>query len=724
MADADVGLLFASRGSRHSVDGGGGRALSSAFQQQLPRYSEGSWLGRVSSGGSSQSSCAFDCLGCAAKASPTHEADAVVEHVRMLLREILALRRRLDEKDTHALEPELPTPALITKDIGFRETEGGLEKGVLRRIAEEASTVAPSDTIAKEDKPPAALYRSAGGGAAAAATVAAEGGGGGVTTTAPATTTTTCAPAAKPVVHQATDLLDLLQGSLPAQPPDPFVPSTVAGQIPSMLPHSDMPPPPAPPPPTVPAFGWQQGAAAQLAQLTGAATAAAGHERHNEQRQAPPLQDDHRHVSSPAPSSPSSPQGRCEGWLTDDGAEDAADGPNKAAAAAENVNLLEQVHAGPPTLQAKTLPMPGLLRQQQPHQLLVEDQLQAAAAAAGGGAVAELVAAAVAPAAPAPEPGPVPAASPAQEAKPVAGANARRVSTGSSGSSQAVEQQRLLNKTSMDLQEGRLPHSEAARRFSELIEDLQPGKLRASALLNRAHCHVGLGQHERALEDIDAILREKAPGFDANKWHKVWLSRGGIRRKMAQALMPTRHGNNSSAAPARAAAEALCVQAREDYQHVIRIEPKHLSYVSKAEKGLEQIEALLRSLREGTVAFPGRKSIAQQDVPSPQFGLPSGQPAAAHAFPEAAETDFRPGLRLFFRACAHYVRKHKPTTSTVLRVGLAQLIGCPHCSKHSHNTSLCPRHLSFNMQSPSRILRMPLTLLLCLLRRLVRLICW
>jgi len=120
-------------------------------------------------------------------------------------------------------------------------------------------------------------------------------------------------------------------------------------------------------------------------------------------------------------------------------------------------------------------------------------------------------------------------------------------------------------------------HNEAAATFTSLIDSLPAGKLRCSALLNRAHCLVGLGEYTAALADIEKIVNEDAPGVDAKKWHKVWMSRGGIYRKLAQ----TAGGD-----------PALYAKAKADYEWVIAIDTPHESYVTKARRCLEQLEAL------------------------------------------------------------------------------------------------------------------------------------
>jgi len=154
-----------------------------------------------------------------------------------------------------------------------------------------------------------------------------------------------------------------------------------------------------------------------------------------------------------------------------------------------------------------------------------------------------------------------------------------RVVSPTRGAAEA-EAHRMLNSVTVDLQEGRISHEESVERFSQLIDTLPAGKLRCGALLNRAHCLVGLSRHSDALADIDAIIEERSPGVEASKWHKVWLSRGGIHRKLAQAA-----GGDC----------ALYARARADYEHVLAIEPPHESSVSKARRGLQQLDELERN---------------------------------------------------------------------------------------------------------------------------------
>lgn len=164
--------------------------------------------------------------------------------------------------------------------------------------------------------------------------------------------------------------------------------------------------------------------------------------------------------------------------------------------------------------------------------------------------------------------------------------------------------QKALNAATAQLAEGRLSHSEAAETFSELISALPPGKLRCSALLNRAHCFVGLGDCVQALSDIDAIIEgEPAPGLEIAGWHKVWMSRGGIHRKLAQSK-----GGDAT----------LFEKAREDYSRVLRIEPPNASYIAKAQKCLQQLQALEGSANfagDRTSGAPGAAAVREEGSP-------------------------------------------------------------------------------------------------------------
>lgn len=163
----------------------------------------------------------------------------------------------------------------------------------------------------------------------------------------------------------------------------------------------------------------------------------------------------------------------------------------------------------------------------------------------------------------------------------------------------------MLNHATAQLQQNRLTHWEAAETFSDLLMQLPPGRLRCSALLNRAHCYVGMGKLEAALADIETITTqggEAEDGFDPKQWHKVWMSRGGIRRKLAQ-LQEDREES-----------EKLYAQSRADYEYVLSIRPLNESYVTKARRCLQQLNAA-RSEGKGRESVEGAKLQAS---PSPK----------------------------------------------------------------------------------------------------------
>lgn len=158
----------------------------------------------------------------------------------------------------------------------------------------------------------------------------------------------------------------------------------------------------------------------------------------------------------------------------------------------------------------------------------------------------------------------------------------------------------MLNRATAQLQQNRLSHGEAAETFSELLAQLPPGRLRCSALLNRAHCYVGMGKLEAALADIETITQggPTEDGFDPKQWHKVWMSRGGIRRKLAQLQ----------------GSEELYAQSKADYEYVLSIRPLNESYVTKARRCLQQLAA-----RESERGRSGRDSEGKaQASPSPK----------------------------------------------------------------------------------------------------------
>eukprot|EP00747_Dinoflagellata_sp_TGD_P178533 gnl/TRDRNA2_/TRDRNA2_27589_c0_seq1.p1 gnl/TRDRNA2_/TRDRNA2_27589_c0~~gnl/TRDRNA2_/TRDRNA2_27589_c0_seq1.p1 ORF type:complete len:688 (+),score=115.77 gnl/TRDRNA2_/TRDRNA2_27589_c0_seq1:83-2146(+) len=168
-----------------------------------------------------------------------------------------------------------------------------------------------------------------------------------------------------------------------------------------------------------------------------------------------------------------------------------------------------------------------------------------------------------------------------------------------------MEASAILNRVTTDLQEGKLSNVEAEAEFSTLIEGLSAGKLRCSALLNRAHCRVGLGQYPAALADIEVIVHQQVPGLDTLKWHKVWMSRGGIYRKLAQAA-----GDDPE----------LYAKARSDYERVLTIQPPHEGYIAKARRCLEQLGA---SPSKGAQR---QHEVAQAQAPAAAPASPSSPP--------------------------------------------------------------------------------------------------
>jgi len=149
-----------------------------------------------------------------------------------------------------------------------------------------------------------------------------------------------------------------------------------------------------------------------------------------------------------------------------------------------------------------------------------------------------------------------------------------------------------LNFVTGELQAGRLSHAAAAVQFTGLIGSQPAGKLRCRALLNRAHCLFGLGRLSQALSDIDAIVGEQAPGVDVLRWHKVWMSRGGIHRKLAQNV-----GGDAK----------LYGLARADYNRVLNIDPPHEEYTIKARRCLEQLDLLDPQAKEAFCPTDGAK---------------------------------------------------------------------------------------------------------------------
>jgi len=206
------------------------------------------------------------------------------------------------------------------------------------------------------------------------------------------------------------------------------------------------------------------------------------------------------------------------------------------------------------------------------------------------------------------------------------GGNIAQVGGGAMNFAAEAEAQRSLNAVTSALQSGRLSNAEAAARFTEMIPSLPEGKLRCSALLNRAHCAVALGEHTSALGDIDAILATRAADFDPSSWHKVWMSRGAIHRKLAQQSGDPSH----------------YTKARADYEHVLGILPEHAEYVAKARRCLDQLDPLQQRSSPGK----RRSSTSGPGVGADTFV--TGAPGGARSGSSSQDSDGvkRPRLRL------------------------------------------------------------------------------
>lgn len=192
--------------------------------------------------------------------------------------------------------------------------------------------------------------------------------------------------------------------------------------------------------------------------------------------------------------------------------------------------------------------------------------------------------------------------------------------TSSTTSGSTPDPQAILQEITSLLQTGKLSHAEARERFSNLIAaELPTARLRCSALLNRAHCLVSLGEHSAALEDIDQIIG--TPGVDANQWHKVWMSRGGINRKLAQTTGDQRY----------------ITKAREDYEYVIAIQPANENYIAKAQRCLEALGRPAAAPK--AVACSGREA---QELKEPKKGRDLNAITAA---PQTEETKRRRVIR-------------------------------------------------------------------------------
>ncbi|CAJ1395947.1 unnamed protein product, partial [Effrenium voratum] len=186
-----------------------------------------------------------------------------------------------------------------------------------------------------------------------------------------------------------------------------------------------------------------------------------------------------------------------------------------------------------------------------------------------------------------------------------------------------------LNETTSQLQNSKLSHGDAAEIFSELLVQLPAGRLRYSALLNRAHCYVGMGKLDAALADIESIICQQggADSFDARKWHKVWMSRGGIHRKLAQLAVGA------------AERDRLFAQARADYEHVLAIQPPHEGYSAKAQRCLQQLR---KNRDDGRLQVPSpspkrrRLEASRSRSHSPAPGSPPAPAPAPFLAPSKA----------------------------------------------------------------------------------------
>ncbi|CAK8999569.1 unnamed protein product [Durusdinium trenchii] len=177
----------------------------------------------------------------------------------------------------------------------------------------------------------------------------------------------------------------------------------------------------------------------------------------------------------------------------------------------------------------------------------------------------------------------------------------------------------LLDPPQAELQRPH-PAEKAAERVSdefhvgaETNEDRRTTVRRGTDETTKAaaqHCYVGMGQLHAALEDIQAITEghrgEKGEdGFDARQWHKVWMSRGGIHRKLAQL----------TADPAESA--RLYAQSKADYEYVLLIQPPNESYVAKAQRCLQQLAQRDTGKARESVDGKGNQA-ASPSSPSPK----------------------------------------------------------------------------------------------------------
>merc|ERR1712203_810139 len=96
-----------------------------------------------------------------------------------------------------------------------------------------------------------------------------------------------------------------------------------------------------------------------------------------------------------------------------------------------------------------------------------------------------------------------------------------------------------------------------------------------------------MGNLSSALADVDAVVQSDAKDVDSSKWHKVWMCRGGLHRKLAQQA-----GGDS----------ALFAKAVADYQHVLMIDPPVQSYTDKANRCLQQLRGLMEKAKRAAAS--------------------------------------------------------------------------------------------------------------------------
>eukprot|EP00927_Polykrikos_kofoidii_P012633 TRINITY_DN15465_c0_g1_i1.p1 TRINITY_DN15465_c0_g1~~TRINITY_DN15465_c0_g1_i1.p1 ORF type:complete len:871 (-),score=150.37 TRINITY_DN15465_c0_g1_i1:92-2704(-) len=496
--------------------------------------------------------CAFHCLGCSGISSPAHEAQALADHVRLLLREVIALRTLVSTPKSAAVNGVSVAPAQAKDEHLNGDVCPPSAPPVLRRTSRSVSgapqswpwpgsapPVPPSDQLSK-DKSECDLLQLLDG------SLPVFGNDCGVRSDDHCKMQAIPHLVAIPVSDGATASASVGDTAVVAEAEVPTEPTRLDGGVAS--------PPPSPPPPPSPSEAESPSSPqARCSLLFGDADASQAS----------------RHGHAPAPCSPqtselagSLKQDTCSAKTLFMGVGDGGNARSNTSAAA--VDVAEGV--GVPFAAVDGV------------RLHTDDVVKETSA--------------------------VSVAAPTSAPKSMAAPVDRGIAD--------AEAHRTLTSVTADLQSGKLPHAEAAENFTSLIRELPPGKLRSSALLNRAHCLVGLGRYSAALLDIDAIAEERSHGFDAWKWHKVWLSRGGIHRKLAQkAERGEVDGPDSEAggggcgeingggiltADARVAmAHALYAKARADYEHVLAIDPPHAGYTEKARRCLALLSPLHRT---------------------------------------------------------------------------------------------------------------------------------